>query len=74
MNVHVVLDKQNHTVHSYYSDTVYMDAFIITMALPARVFQHGGSSSWSSRDLLLCIVWDEITYPFLNFNGETVEV
>ena len=21
-----------------------------------------------------CNVWDEIIYPFLNFNGETVEV
>ena len=37
-----------------YSDTVSMDAFIITMTLSARTFQHGGSSSWSSRDLSLC--------------------
>ena len=22
----------------------------------------------------ICIVWDEITYPFPNFNGATVEV
>ena len=40
-----------------YSDTVSMDAFIITMALPAKVFQHGGSSSWSLRDLSLCITF-----------------
>ena len=40
----------------YYSDTVSMDAFIVTIALPARAFQHSGSSSWSSRiDLSLCI-------------------
>ena len=39
----------------YYSDTVSMGAFIITMALPDREFRHGGSSSWSSRDLSLCI-------------------
>ena len=39
----------------YYSDAVSIDAFTITMALPARAFQHGGSSSWSSRDLSLCI-------------------
>ena len=29
----------------YYSDTVSMDAFIITMALSAGAFQHGGSLS-----------------------------
>ena len=39
----------------YYSDSVSMYAFIITMTLSARGFQHGGSSSWSSRDLSLCI-------------------
>ena len=39
----------------YHSDTVSMDAFIITIALPARAFQYGGTSSWSSRDLSLYI-------------------
>ena len=29
--------------------------------------------AWISNDML-SKVWDEITYPFLNFNGCTVEV
>ena len=38
----------------YYSDTISMVAFIITMALPARAFLHSDSSSWLSQDLSLC--------------------
>ena len=49
---------------TYCSDTVSMDAFIITMTLPARAFQHGGSSSWSSQDLSLCIA----SFSWLNRN------
>ena len=44
------------------------DAFIITMALSARAFQHGGSSSWSSRDLSLCIAsfsWENRNWPLI---------
>ena len=29
--------------------------------------------AWISN-YMPCKVWDEITYPFLNFNGSTVEV
>ena len=50
---------------TYYSDTVSMDAFIITMALSARAFRHVGSSPWSSRDLSLCFA----SYIFLSQHG-----
>ena len=51
-----------------HSDTVSVDAFIITMVLPARAFQHRGSSSWSSGDVSLCIAsfsWLNINWPLI---------
>ena len=41
----------------------------------ASFYQHGLNliPAWIS-DHIPGKVWDEITYPFLNFNGSTVEV
>ena len=47
--------------------------FVITSSSP--FYQHGLTliPAWISNHMP-CKVWDEITYPFLNFNGCTVEV
>ena len=41
----------------------------------AHFYQHGLTliPAWISNHLP-CKVWDGITYPFLNFNGATIEV
>ena len=41
----------------------------------APFYEHGVTliPAWISN-YIHCKVWDEITYPFLNFNGATVEV
>ena len=41
------------------------------ISLPVYAIKHGGA--WISN-YIHYKVWDEITYPFLNFNGCTVEV
>ena len=60
-----------------YSDTEYMDSFITTMTLSASgpFYWHGLTliPAWITN-YMPGKVWGEITYPFLNFNGCTVEV
>ena len=60
-----------------YSDTEYMDSFITTMTLSAcgPFYWHGLTliPAWITN-YMPGEVWGEITYPFLNFNGCTVEV
>ena len=54
-----------HAVTSYDTELVLLKHISWTVAplIPAWISNHMPSK-----------VWDEITYPFLNFNGATVEV
>ena len=47
----------------------------IRMYICSRFYYHGSTliPAWISN-LMPSKVWDEITYPFLNVNGATVEV
>ena len=47
----------------------------LTAALQGPLYYHGLTSipAWMSN-YMPGKVWDEIIYPFLNFNGATVEV
>ena len=51
------------------SFTIWLDA--ITTMTPVAPFSFNPSMV---SNYIHCNVWDEITYPFLNFNGSTVEV
>ena len=45
----------------------------IYAALVGDEYKQQGDPAWISN-YTHCKVWDEIAYPFLNFNGATVEV
>ena len=51
------------------------EMFIFLLALAGFFFKHGLTliPAWISN-YTHYNMWDEITYPFLNFNGATVEV
>ena len=45
----------------------------LTHCRPGDTYERWLIPAWISNHMS-CNVWDEITYPFLNFNGATVEV
>ena len=57
---------------------------VLTLSMMGFKLNHVDTPCWTpykigtkvtvSWNYIHCIVWDEITYPFQNFNGYTVEV
>ena len=58
-----VSENLNRTAIDYYSSPVAPFTNMVLTLIPAWISNH-----------MSCNVWEEITYPFLTFNGCTVEV
>ena len=70
-------DKKNHNLRQRKSRLykLYSYSFFYIKDTSSRFYLHGFTliPAWINNNML-GKVWDEINYPFLNFNGATVEV